>query len=73
MSKNAKALIDIKANVKTGIRAKLKKINKKYSKLYHKRSLAETVIFVIKRKFGDTVYSRAYNLLRKEILFNAIC
>lgn len=73
IQKNAKALICIKDNAKTGIRSKLKKSNKGYSRIYHKRSLVETVMFVIKRKFGDTVYSRCYGLLRKEILLNAVC
>lgn len=73
INKGAKALIAIKDNAKTGIRAVLKRINKKFSRIYHKRSLVETVNFVIKRKFGDTVYSRCYSLLRKEILLNAVC
>ncbi len=30
-------------------------------------------MFVIKRKFGDTVFSRSYGLLRKETLLNAVC
>lgn len=73
IKKNARALIDIKDNAKKGIRAVLKKDNKKFNKIYHKRSLVESTIFVIKRKFGDTVYSRCYRLLRKEILLNAVC
>jgi len=72
-SKNARALIAIKDNVKTGIRKQLKEENKKFSRICHRRSLAETVMFVIKRKFGDAVYSRCYGLLRKEILLNAVC
>ena len=66
-------MIAIKDNAKTGIRKQLKKSNKKLSKLYRRRSLAETVMFVNKRKFGDAVYSRCYRLLRKEILLNAVC
>ncbi|MEM7825175.1 MAG: transposase [Candidatus Aenigmatarchaeota archaeon] len=69
----AKALIDIKDNVKTGIRAKLKRSNKRFSRMYHKRSLVESVISVIKRKFGDAVFYRCYSLLRKEILLNVVC
>jgi len=71
--KNARTLIAIKDNARTGIRAVLKKSNKKFDGIYHKKSLAETGMFVIKRKFGDTVYSRCYRLLRKEILLNAVC
>lgn len=71
--RKAAPLIAIKNNVKTGIRMRLKAANKRYDDIYHRRSIAETVMFVIKRKFGDTVYSRSYGLLRKEALLNAIC
>jgi len=71
--KRIKPVIEIRKGVKTGIRLRLKGINKCYRKIYHQRSKAEAVMFVIKRKFGDTVYSRNYSLLRKEILLNAVC
>lgn len=73
IKKNARVLIDIKDNAKKGIRAVLKRTSKRFSRIYHKRSLVESIIFVIKRKFGDTVYSRCYGLLRKEIVLNAVC
>ena len=68
-----KPVIEIRKDAKTGIRLRLKRINKRFRKIYHQRSKAEAVMFVIKRKFGDTVYSRNYCLLRKEILLNAVC
>lgn len=71
--KKMKPLIDIRDGVKTGIRARLKKRNKRYRKTYNQRGKVESVIFVIKRKFGDTVYSRSYGLLRKEIILNGVC
>jgi hypothetical protein len=71
--KKIKPVIEIRKDVRTGIRLRLKKLNKRFRKVYHQRSKAEAVMFVIKRKFGDTVYSRAYGLLRKEIILNAVC
>jgi len=71
--KKIKPIIDIRKDVRTGIRKRLSIINKRFRKIYHQRSKAEVVMFVIKRKFGDSVYSRTYGLLRKEIVLNAVC
>ena len=47
-------------------------MNKYISKIYHRRSLVETVFSVIKRKFGDYTYSRNYANVRKEMLLTAV-
>lgn len=73
IGKGMKPLIDIRKDVKTGIRARLKRRNKRYKKIYHQRSKVESVISVIKRKFGNYCYSRKYCLLRKEIILNGVC
>lgn len=41
-------------------------------KMYHQRSLVETVNSVIKRTMGDTVYSRLVRLQNREIEFRFI-
>jgi IS5 family transposase len=47
-------------------------MNKHINKVYHRRSLVETVFSVIKRKFGDYTYSRNYANLRKEMFLTAV-
>ena len=50
----------------------LASMNEHIDKVYHRRSLVETVFSVIKRKFGDYTYSRNYANLRKEMFLTAL-
>ena len=43
-----------------------------HEKLYHKRSLSETVNSAIKRKYSDTLYSKSWRSQFKEVTLLAI-
>lgn len=44
-----------------------------FFKHYHKRSNAETTVYMIKSKFGDFVRSKTWNAQVNEVLCKIIC
>jgi hypothetical protein len=69
LSRGAKPLIAIRRNAKRELRLRLRRRNKH---VYSHRAKAETIISVIKRKFGEHLSSRSWPALRKEIILLAL-
>jgi len=62
-------LIAIKGTPGTKFRKQMRKLFEQNTEFYHKRVLSEAVFSVMKRKFGDYLYSRKPELKNKEMLF----
>jgi hypothetical protein len=72
IDKNSIPLIRIRGKPRRGLRKKTKQLFYKHVKYYRSRSKVETVFSVIKKKFGEHLYSRKLLLRNKEIVLNGI-
>ena len=73
MEKNAIPVIAIRGRpTRTKLRKRVKRNFSKYVKVYHQRPKVESIFSVIKRKFGEHLFSRKLSLRNKEIMLNGI-
>jgi transposase len=76
---NAEPLIPVKKNLAGCHNNKLRKrmkrlfdLNPSYLQNYHQRSKVETIFSVMKRKFGDVLFSRSMRIKKKELKLRVI-